>query len=186
MSNTIHLIIGSTRQNRLGADIAAWVEEQAAKNPTINLQVIDLLAENLPAFDAPVPPAYAPSQTEHGKAWAAKIAKTDRLIFLTPEYNRSMPSSLKNALDYLVDEWKGKPAAIVSYGYIDGGQKAAAHLSDVLGWLKLNLLAGSIHLHIKPDMMTPTGSFADITTAFAEYEKPLHEALRTLIDTQPK
>ncbi|CAG8132377.1 unnamed protein product [Penicillium salamii] len=47
----------------------------------------------------------------------------DTFIFVTPEYHRSIQVSLKNALDYLYFEWKGKPAGIVLYGTITEQQK---------------------------------------------------------------
>src|SRR5690606_17347786 len=98
MAKNILLIIGSTRQNRLASSIAPWVIDQAKQEPGINLEVVDLKDENLPAFDATTPPSYAPVDTPEAKAWAAKVAAADGFIFLTPEYNRSVPSSLKNAL----------------------------------------------------------------------------------------
>jgi NAD(P)H-dependent FMN reductase len=51
---------------------------------------------------------------------------------VTPEYNHSFPASLKNAIDWYVDEWKAKPVAFVSYGGIAGGLRAVAHLREIL------------------------------------------------------
>ena len=138
MSKNIKLVIGSTRQNRVGKSIASWIEDKLANNSTITLETIDLKEENLPIMDSPIPPAYAAVDTEAAKAWSRKIRTADGFIFLTPEYNRSIPASLKNALDYLVTEWKDKPAIIVSYGYIDGGKNATIdglmnHASNGIG-----------------------------------------------------
>lgn len=178
MSKKIQLIIGSTRQNRIGASVAAWIEKQAGDNKNISLEVVDLKQENLPLMDAAVPPAYAPTTTDAGKAWAEKIAAADGYIFLTPEYNRSMPASLKNALDYLVQEWKDKPAVVVSYGYIDGGKSAARHLRDVLDWLKVDHTSSEVALHLKQEMFDETGAFKDIDSALAAYEDDLADALQ--------
>jgi len=60
----------------------------------------------------------------------------DAFIFVTPQYNWSVPASLKNALDFLFHEWRGKPAGIVSYGG-HGGGKAAAHLREILQGLRM-------------------------------------------------
>ena len=46
------------------------------------------------------------------------------------QYNWGYPAALKNALDYLYHEWKGKPAVIISYG-TRGGGRAAAQLKEV-------------------------------------------------------
>lgn len=178
MSKKIQLIIGSTRENRLGSSIAQWVAAQTAKNSGIELEIVDLKQENLPMMDAPIPPAYAAVDTDAGKAWADKIGAADGYIFLTPEYNRSIPASLKNALDYLVEEWKEKPAIIVSYGYIDGGKSATRHLQDILDWLKVHHANTTVALHLNQDMFDEAGKLKDINESFAAYEEELTQALR--------
>lgn len=180
MSKKIQLIIGSTRENRVGESIASWIEGQLTKNSTVELEIVDLKKQELPAFDAPIPPAYAPTTTEAGKAWAKKVASADGFIFLTPEYNRSIPSSLKNAIDYLAAEWKEKPAVIVSYGYIDGGKSAATHLQDILDWLKIDTTAAAINLHLSQEVMGEDGRVKDIDAAFAQYEEQLSIAMQQL------
>ena len=178
MSKTT-LIVASTRQNRIGGSIAEWLKRQADETD-IELNVIDLQEVNLPAFDAPIPPAYAPNDSEHGKAWAKQISESDSFIFLTPEYNRSIPSSLKNAIDYLVPEWKAKKAAIVSYGYVDGGANAAKHLTDVLNWLKMDVSPEQTHIKLSQDFFDKAGAFENIDESLAEYSQPVTAAVRAL------
>lgn len=67
---------------------------------------------------------------------------------MTPQYNWSIPASLKNALDYLYFEWKGKPAGIVSYGSRGGG-KAADHLRGVLTGLRMRVVTTAPGLPVK-------------------------------------
>lgn len=179
MAKNIQLIIGSTRQNRLAPSVAEWIKKHS-QHDGINLEVVDLKDVQLPAFDAPVPPSYAPVDTEAGKKWAQSVAKADGFIFLTSEYNRSIPASLKNALDYLVAEWKEKPAVIVSYGYVDGGQKATAHLKDILGWLKAPIVEPTVALQLDQQMFNEDGSFKNIDDAFAAHEEVLVEAISQL------
>ena len=50
--------------------------------------------------------------------------------YILLQYNWGYPAALKNAIDYLYHEWKGKPAAIISYGG-HGGGKAASQLAQV-------------------------------------------------------
>ncbi len=140
MTKTLSILIGSTRTNRLGADIAAWVGEQAKTAGFDTVEFIDLKEIQLPKFDAPMPPMYAALDTPEAKAWAATIAAATHLVVLTPEYNQSIPASLKSALDHLSAEWKEKPSAIVSYGYMGGGKSAASHLRDILAFLKTDLV----------------------------------------------
>lgn len=185
MAKNIQLIIGSTRQNRLAASVSKWVQS-SIKRDDINLEIVDLKDIALPAFDAPVPPAYAPVDTDSGKTWAQTVTKADGFIFLTAEYNRSIPSSLKNALDYLVAEWKGKPAAIVSYGYIDGGGSATNHLKDILGWLKAPVVEPTVALQLSQDMFNEDGNFKNIDEAFAKYEEALTEAVTRLAEHEDR
>ncbi len=178
MTKNIKLIIGSTRQNRVGSAIAPWIVEKAS-TLVIAVEVIDLKELDLPPFDAPVPPAYQQTTTKAGLAWAKTVEEIDGFIFLTPEYNRSIPSSLKNAIDYLSPEWKDKQAAIVSYGYVDGGQSAVAHLKDIFAWLKMDIIDPTVSLQIAQDHFD-NGYFKDIDAAFLSYDAQITQMLKRL------
>jgi NAD(P)H-dependent FMN reductase len=175
----IKLIIGSTRQNRNGKAVADWLVSEAKSNG-IELDVLDLKEVNLPNFDAAVPPAYMPPQSEEGKAWQQQIAEGDAFIFLTSEYNRSIPSSLKNAIDYLVDEWKEKPAVIVSYGFIDGGGSATSHLKDILNWLKMDIQDPTIAIQFTPETFKQEGGFVDIDSSLSNYKATFIEVVKSI------
>jgi NAD(P)H-dependent FMN reductase len=70
----------------------------------------------------------------------------DAFVFVTPQYNWGIPAGLKNALDYLFNEWKGKPAMIVSYGG-HGGDKCAAAMKVVLGGgLNMKVVDNTVNL----------------------------------------
>ena len=68
----------------------------------------------------------------HTKAWAEKIKSLDAFIFVTDEYNHSLPAALKNALDDLYAEWNNKAAGFVSYGSA-GGSRAGELLRLIMG-----------------------------------------------------
>lgn len=178
MSKKIKLIIGSTRQNRVGDRIAQWFVTAAKDNGT-ELEVIDLQQENLSFFNGPSP-MYVPAQTEEGKAWSAKISEAEAYIFVTSEYNRSIPAALKNAIDYLFHEWGGKPAAIVSYGYIDGGGSATKHLTDILNWVKISVVEPTVAVQLTQDTFADDGSFKDIDAAMSAAKEPFLKALAAL------
>lgn len=148
MTKSLSIIVGSTRTNRLGRSIAEWVSEQAQTAGFDSAELLDLKDINLPKFDTPVPPQYAPVDTDEARAWAAKIAATEHLVVLTPEYNQSIPASLKSALDYLSAEWAGKPTAIIGYGYMGGAATARKHLTDILGFLKTDLVADTAAIQL--------------------------------------
>ena len=180
MAKNIKLIVGSTRQNRIAEQITPWVMQHAEAHEELNVEVLDLKEENLPFFDAPVSPMYAPDESDAGKAWSEKITEADGFIFLTAEYNRSIPAALKNAIDFVYSQWLTKPAAIVSYGWIDGGASAAKHLHDILSWVKMDIAEDQVHLKFLPEIMSEDGTVTDIEAAFESYVPTLNAALMEL------
>jgi NAD(P)H-dependent FMN reductase len=146
----IGIIIGSTRPGRLGESVGRWVYENALKRKDADFQLIDIKEYNLPLLDEPVPPSMGNYSKEHTKRWAAKIAEFDAFIFVTPEYNHSVPGSLKNAIDYLYAEWNNKAAGIVSYGSI-GGARSAEQLRLILGEVQVAAVRGQVMLSLFTD-----------------------------------
>ncbi|KAL7891977.1 flavoprotein-like protein [Trichoderma sp. SZMC 28014] len=127
---SVAIIITSTRTPRVGPKIANIVKdifEEADKNET-KLSLVDVADFKLPIYDETVVPYQVPSQAtyanEHSRRWSAEISKHDGYVLVIPEYNYGMAGSTKNAIDYLRNEWIGKPAAIVSYG-MTGGKNAS-------------------------------------------------------------
>ena len=60
------------------------------------------------------------------------IEHADAFIIVLAEYNFSIPAPIKNAIDYLFNEWMYKPVAIVSYGGVSGGLRATQMLKQVV------------------------------------------------------
>jgi NAD(P)H-dependent FMN reductase len=123
----IGIILGSTRPNRIGEQVAAWVLDHAAGRGDAELELVDLRDHPLPLLDEPMPPSLGRYQNEHTKRWAAKIASFDGFVIVTPEYNHGPSGVLKNALDYLYAEWNNKAVGFVSYGNA-GGARAVEQL----------------------------------------------------------
>src|SRR5262245_14740993 len=97
----IGIITGSTRPNRKSPDVAKWVLDIASKRGDAEYEIVDIADYELPLLDEPAPPSMGNYQKEHTKRWAAKIASLDAFVFVTPEYNHSIPAALKNAIDFL-------------------------------------------------------------------------------------
>ena len=132
----IGIILGSTRPNRNGEQVAKWVYEIAARRDDAEFELVDLRDYPLPHLDEPLPPSMGQYQNEHTRQWADKIASFDGFVFVTPEYNHSTSGVLKNAIDYLYAEWNNKAVGFVSYGGV-GGARAAEHLRLVAGELQM-------------------------------------------------
>jgi NAD(P)H-dependent FMN reductase len=132
----IGIILGSTRPNRNGEQVAKWVYDIASQRDDAEFELVDLRDYPLPHLDEPLPPSMGQYQNEHTRQWADKIASFDGFVFVTPEYNHSTSGVLKNAIDYLYAEWNNKAAGFVSYGAV-GGARAAEHLRLVAGELQM-------------------------------------------------
>jgi len=132
----IGIILGSTRPNRNGEQVAKWVYEIASQRSDAEFELVDLRDYPLPHLDEPLPPSMGQYQNEHTRQWAAKIASFDGFVFVTPEYNHSTSGVLKNAIDFLYAEWNNKAAGFVSYGAV-GGARAAEHLRLVAAELQM-------------------------------------------------
>ena len=131
----VAVLVGSLRKgsfNRMTAGILA-----AVAPPEMHLEILEI--RQLPLYnqdDDDAPPAQC-------VAFREKIRAADAVLFVTPEYNRSVPGVLKNALDvgsrpYGHSAWDGKPAAVVSVspGAI-GGFGANHHLRQSLVFLNV-------------------------------------------------
>ena len=153
----VGIICGSTRSPRVGPQIADFIhkmiESHLASHPpdglSISLESVDIADFNLPLFDEPVIPQAVTDPSgythQHTRAWSARIASLDAFVFVTPQYNWGIPAALKNAIDFLFNEWTRKPGMIVSYGG-HGGGKAAQALAVVLQGLKMRTPGKTVNL----------------------------------------
>jgi len=132
----IGIIIGSTRPGRNAEAVAKWVYELAGKRNDAVFELVDIKDYNLPLLNEPYPASFGQYMNEPTKVWAEKIKSLDAFIFITGEYNHSLPGALKNALDYLYAEWNNKAAGFVSYGSA-GGARAVEHLRLIMGELQV-------------------------------------------------
>jgi len=132
----IGIILGSTRPNRNGEQVARWVFDIATERADAEFELVDLRDYPLPHLDEPNRPSLGQYANDHTKQWAQKIASFDGFVFVTPEYNHGTSGVLKNAIDYLYAEWNNKAVGFVSYGSV-GGARAAEHLRLVAGSLQM-------------------------------------------------
>lgn len=142
----IAIIIGSTRDVRYGIKPSKWVYEVASKRSDMAVELVDLRDFPLPFFNEKASNAWVPTEDETGRRWQEKVADFDGYIFVTPEYNRSIPASLKNALDFAYPEWNRKAAAVVGYGSL-GGARAVEHLRTIA--IELQMAATRTGVHIQ-------------------------------------
>ena len=134
----VAVIVGSIRRGSLNRKMALALAAMAPES--LKLEIAEIA--DLPLYnqdDDAQPPAAS-------VAFKEKIARADAVLFVTPEYNRSVPGVLKNAIDvasrpYGKSAWDGKPAGVISVspGAI-GGFGANHHLRQSLVFLNMPVL----------------------------------------------
>lgn len=154
---TVAVLVGSLRKASLNRKVAQALGELAPSN--LKLKIVEI--GDLPLYnediDTDPPAAY--------KAFREQIKGSNALLFVTPEYNRSVPGALKNAIDvgsrpYGQSVFSGKPGAVISVspGAV-GGFGANHHLRQSLVFLDV------------PCMQQPEAYVGGAATLFDEQGK---------------
>ena len=176
----IGIILGSIREERSGASVAEWVAGQAASRVDATYEVIDLKSFDVPLLTSPTVPGAANKQYDDERVtrWSETIDSYDAFVFVTPEYNHSVPGGLKNAFDSLGSEWAHKPVAFVSYG-AEGGVRAVEHWRQIVANFQMfgvrQQISLSLFTEFGPDGVQPAERRADEIAALFEQ---LEEATR--------
>lgn len=144
--NNLKIITSTTREGRKGIYVAQWITELAKQDGRFEVDLLDLAEINLPLMDEPNHPRLQQYQHEHTKRWSAIIEPADAFIIVLGEYNFGFPAPIKNALDYLLNEWKYKPVGLVSYGGISGGLRSAQMLKQVITALNMMPIMETVNI----------------------------------------
>ncbi len=132
---TIAVLVGSLRKESYNLKMARALMAMAPE--TLSLELISI--GDLPLYNADL----ESTPPELYKSFRDQIRNSDGVLFLTPEYNRSVPGVLKNAIDvgsrpYGKSAWEGKPGAVISVSQGSmGGFGANHHLRQSLVFLNV-------------------------------------------------
>lgn len=128
------VILGSTREGRLGEMVAKWIAAKAATRSELQVELLDLKSYPLAPYPYPNPPKVFEKSypDEAARNWVAKVNEQDAFIIVTPEYNHGYPAALKNALDHVYAGWNEKAVAFCAYGGLSGGIRAVQQLRQVV------------------------------------------------------
>ena len=171
----LRIVVSSTRPGRIGPKVAEWVAAQAPASEW-EVELLDL--SSLPFFDEEDMPRNGNYAKPHTKDWATKVFESDAIVVVTPQYNRSFPAPIKNAIDYLFAEWDAKPIALVGYGW-SGASDATADLTKVLQHVKADVV-GATGLVFTQDV-SPEGEL-DVTAERRDELAGLLAALAAKVD----
>jgi NAD(P)H-dependent FMN reductase len=159
----IAVVIGSTRPTRICADIAAWTREAIQDGSELAYELIDLAQVNLPFLDEPLKAALHEYEHEHTRIWSRLVQSYDGFLFVFPQYNWGYPGVLKNALDYLYEEWHDKPASFLTYG-TRGGNKAADQFTTVMHGLHMRVTDDHVEAVITDEDVDGDWQLKDVHT----------------------
>lgn len=129
----VAVIVGSLRKESYNRKMAHELARLAPS--TLALEIVEI--RELPLFDQDFEKSLPPAVV----AFKASVQAADAVLFVTPEYNRSVPGVLKNAIDcgsrpYGTSVWSGKPGGIVSVSIgALGGFGANHHLRQSMSYL---------------------------------------------------
>ncbi|MBW4717803.1 NADPH-dependent FMN reductase [Saccharothrix obliqua] len=174
----IAVIIGSTRRAREGEAIGHWVAEFASRRDDTEVDLVDLVDYDFPA-------AYPDRPTEAVLRFTSRVARADGFVVVTPEYNRSFPASLKQAIDYAYDEWHAKPAGFVSYGYRSAGMYAVEQLRAVFTELHVMTMRDGVGVNLLDDGPLDDERRRRAATAMLDQLTWWAEALRAARQARP-
>lgn len=143
----IKIIVGSTREGRFSEKPALWIFEMLSKREDVRVEILDLRNFHMPFFEEAVPPSMKETPYTHDAvaAWTERISEGEAFIIVTPEYNHGYPAVLKNALDYVYQEWNKKPVGFISYG-ATAGVRAVEQLRQVAIELQMASMRGAVHI----------------------------------------
>ncbi|MDB1086098.1 GNAT family N-acetyltransferase [Streptomyces sp. ACA25] len=182
----------STRPGALGPAVNRWLIDATtprAEELGVDLVPVALGDLELPFLDEEEHPSSGVYRHEHTRRWSRIADAADGFIVVTPEYNYGMPSTLKNALDYLSVEWAWKPIGFVSYGNTSAGTRSVQHAKQVVTTLRLVPLGATVAIRIgdavekgrlRPDAARDTAGVAlvDELVRVAHALRPMRERAR--------
>jgi len=153
----VGVLVGSLRKESYNRRLARAVEKLAPSALRFEHVRIDDLPLYTQDFDNDYPPV--------ARRLKDDIAACDALLFVTPEYNRSVPGVLKNAIDiasrpYGTNSFGGKPGAVIGASVgAPGSAMAQQHLRNILAYLDVPLLGQpEVFIHFKGDLIGADGT----------------------------
>lgn len=143
---------------------------------TVNLRDLQLGLDDEPG----IPAAGGDYQNEATRRWSAQVGAASGIVLVSPQYNWGYPASLKNAIDHLYREWRGKPVLVVTYGG-HGGDKCASQLRQVLGGMGVALTDATPALRLARTRIEANDGDIDPAADFAAQRDEVVSGLRELI-----
>jgi NAD(P)H-dependent FMN reductase len=156
---TLMIVIASTRPGRVGLPVGEWFADRARRHGDFDVTVADLAEWNLPFLDEPNHPRLHEYLHDHTERWSEAVDASDAFAFVMPEYNHGINAPLKNAIDYLHDEWARKPVCFVSYGGVAAGTRAVQMTKQIVVSLRMVPINDAVTIPFVKTMIGDDGVF---------------------------
>jgi chromate reductase len=164
---TVGVVVGSLRRDSFNRAVARAI----AKLGPADFAFKEIAIAALPLYNQDADG----HEEEAVLRFRQEIAASDAVLFATPEYNRSMPGVLKNALDqgsrpWGKSVWAGKPAAVIGVSPgVMGTALAQQHLKSVLSFLNMpTLCQPEIYLQWKDGLLDEDGNIGETSKRFLQ------------------
>jgi NAD(P)H-dependent FMN reductase len=115
----IPVILGTVRRNRESSKVAKFALDCLQEFDCVRTELLDLKEMNLPMMEERL--RFRDDAPASVIAFSETIQQADAIVIVTPEYSGSYPGVLKNALEYLKDEYRRKPFGIITVSAADTG-----------------------------------------------------------------
>ncbi|MGN2250165.1 NADPH-dependent FMN reductase [Frateuria sp. GZRe14] len=180
-------IVGSLAKGSINRLLAKALARLAAPG----MELVEIPIGDLPLYSYD----YDADYPQVARDFKQAIADVDAVLFVTPEYNRSIPGALKNAIDWASRPWgknsfARKPSGVIgtSPGAI-GTAVAQQQLRGVLCFCNSPLMNTlEAYIHFKPGLITEDGDVTDASTAdfLRNYLKELHVFIERVLTVLPR
>ncbi len=182
---TLQIIIASTRPGRVGLPVGQWFIGRAEAHGVFELDVADLAEIKLPFLDEPNHPRLRQYTKKHTKDWSARVDRADAFVMVLPEYNYGYPATIKNAIDFLHQEWKYKTVGFVSYGGVAAGTRAVQPLKGVVTTLSMFPLFAAVSIPFVSQFIDEDGALQANETMEQAADAMLDELVRVEAALRP-
>lgn len=184
---SVGVIVGSLSSNSINRKLAHALMKLAPPE----LEMKEISFRDLPMYSADFDPDFPPTAC----AWKQAIDGCDAVLFVTPEYNRSIPGGLKNAIDWASrpsgkNSFARKPSAVIgtSPGAI-GTAVAQQHLRSLLSFCNSpQMNAPEAYIQFKPGLISDEGEVTVESTRnfLASYMQQYHAFIERVLTVLPR
>lgn len=115
----IPVLLGSIRRNRESLKVAKFAVRWLSQTPEVETELLDLKEIDLPMMEERL--RFRQDAPASVTQFSARIRRADSIVIVSPEYSGGYPGVLKNALDYLKEEYRRKPFGFITVSAIETG-----------------------------------------------------------------